>query len=120
MQPDARDAAHLWRMLKPARYLVRVGESLTVEQLKADEEKQYSVAKALELIGEAARNLSPELQAAHPQIPWSQVKGMRHILVHEYHRANWDLVWTTIVDRVPEFLSEIERLLPDPPAQETN
>jgi uncharacterized protein with HEPN domain len=118
MQPDSRDAAHLWRMLKPARYLVRAGATLTAEQLGEDEEKQYSVAKALELIGEAARKLSPEFQAAHPHIPWSKIKGMRHMMVHEYHRANWDQVWKTITVQVPEFLVQIEPLVPELPSEE--
>jgi uncharacterized protein with HEPN domain len=118
MQPEGRDAAQLWMMVKPARYLVRTGNELSLARLQSDEEKQYSVAKALELIGEAVRRLSDGFLAAHPSIPWGPIKGMRHHLVHEYHRVDWDLVWTTIRVHVPEFLAQIEALLPDPPPGE--
>ena len=108
----------MWRMVKPARFLLRTASDLTLDRLRSDEEKQYSVAKALELIGEAARSLSESFPAAHPDIPWIQISGMRNILVHQYHRADWDLIWTTITVRVPAFLAQIEQLLPvEPPVE---
>lgn len=119
MLPDERDAGLLWSTLKPARYLVRKGGELTPEQLAADEEAQYGIAKALELIGEAARRLSTTFRDAHPEIAWSQIVGLRHLLVHEYRKTDWSRIWKTITINVPEFLAQVEALLPDLPPDET-
>lgn len=118
MLPDHRDAAHLWSMVKPARYLAKKAASTTLQELRTDEDTQYAVAKALELVGEGARRLSEPFRAAHPEVPWALVRGMRHILVHEYHRVDWLRVWETITVNLPELLKQIESLLPDVPAEE--
>ena len=121
MLPDDRDAGLLWSMLRPLRYLIRKGGGeLTLERLTSDEDSQYGIAKALELVGEAARRLSPPFRDAHPQIPRSQIVGLRHLLVHEYRKTDWSRIWKTVTVQVPEFLAQIEPLLPDLPPGETD
>jgi uncharacterized protein with HEPN domain len=118
MVPDRRDAAHLWSMVEPARYLVKKSAEITVEELHTSQESQYAIAKALELVGEGARRVSEPFRAAHPELPWARMRGMRHYLVHEYDRIDWPTVWETITVSVPELLRELESLLPDVPAEE--
>jgi uncharacterized protein with HEPN domain len=49
---------------------------------------QDGVIRNLEVIGEATKNLSPELRAASPEIPWRQIAGMRDVLIHDYLKVN--------------------------------
>jgi len=49
---------------------------------------QDAVIRNLEVIGEATKNLSPELRAASPEIPWRQIAGMRDVLIHDYLKVN--------------------------------
>lgn len=119
MLPDQRDAAHLWSMVKPARYLANKAPAITLQELRTSEETQYAIAKALELVGEGARRLSEPFRAAHPEVPWAVVRGMRNILVHEYDRVDWPVVWKTITIDVPELLRHLEALLPDVPPEES-
>jgi uncharacterized protein with HEPN domain len=79
MLPDDRDAAHLWNMVKRARYLARKAAVITSEELAREEDHQLAVAKALELIGESGRKVSDSFRAAHPGLPWNEIKGMRNI-----------------------------------------
>ena len=81
------------------------------EQLLNDEDHQYAISKALELIGESVRQLSPDLRAAYPAIPWSKIEGMRDFLAHSYHRADWNIVWETITTNIPILLATIEPLI---------
>ncbi|HEU4885977.1 MAG TPA: HepT-like ribonuclease domain-containing protein [Longimicrobium sp.] len=120
MLPDERDAGRLWSMVKHARYLVRKSATITRDQLLHDEDPQYSVAKALELIGEAARVLSAEFRTAQPKVPWDKMKGMRHLLVHEYGKVDWDVIWETITIHIPAFLAAIEPLVPEVPPSESD
>lgn len=113
MLPDQRDAGHLWSMLKPAQYLVRRSESLSLDRLEEDEEIQYAVAKAFQLLGEGARRVSESFRAAHPEIPWSGITGMRNILVHEYEKVDWPIIWDTMRQSIPLLLTQLQSLLSD-------
>jgi uncharacterized protein with HEPN domain len=120
VQPDQRDAGRLWSMVKHARFLVRKSATITREQLLQNDDHQYSVAKALELIGEAVRVLSEDFRAAHSQVPWDKMRGMRHLLVHEYEKVDWNVIWETITIHVPALLSYVEPLVPEVPSRESD
>ncbi|WP_052247831.1 HepT-like ribonuclease domain-containing protein [Brevundimonas nasdae] len=51
-------------------------------------------------IGEKTNHLSDDLKARHPDIPWREMKGFRHIAAHAYERVSPDLVWTTMTGRL--------------------
>lgn len=56
---------------------------------------QDALIRPLEVIGEAAGNLSPKFLSAHPEIPVANMKGMRNLLMHQYFRVDLSLVWQT-------------------------
>jgi uncharacterized protein with HEPN domain len=86
-------------------------EGLTFEQFFENREKQYAVLKALEIIGEAAKNLSPELRRKYPHVPWKKAAGMRDKLIHQYFGVKLDLVWETVSEKLPELKSQISIIL---------
>ena len=65
----------------------------------------------LQIIGEAARTLPEDVRAAAPEIPWSEIVGMRNILVHGYFDIDTDIVWDAATRDVPVIKSAVERLL---------
>jgi uncharacterized protein with HEPN domain len=76
-----------------------------------DERTQIWMVHYIQIIGEAARALSEDFQAQHPQIPWPQIIGMRHILVHDYFGIDLDEVWSVVERDLPELQREIEAIL---------
>ena len=64
----------------------------------------------LELIGEAATRIPETVRDAHPEIPWRAIVGMRNRLVHAYLHIDDDIIWTLIVDAVPELLAALREL----------
>jgi uncharacterized protein with HEPN domain len=74
-------------------------------------EKQYAVLRALEIIGEATKNLSKELKSEQPDVQWSDIAGMRDRLIHQYFGVNLELVWTTVKKSVPELEKQISEML---------
>lgn len=60
-------------------------------------------------LGDIATKLPDEITQATPEIPWREVKGMRIIAAHAYHRIDYDQVWVTLRDDVPTMASAIER-----------
>ena len=61
---------------------------------------QNAVIRSLEVIGEAAGKVSPGVQAAHPNIPWREITGMRHRLIHNYAEVDLDLVWSVVSEKL--------------------
>jgi uncharacterized protein with HEPN domain len=65
----------------------------------------------LELIGEAATRIPETVHDAHPEIPWRAIVGTRNRLAHAYLHIDDDVIWTLIVDAVPELLAALRMLL---------
>ncbi|MBL8747403.1 MAG: DUF86 domain-containing protein [Phycisphaerae bacterium] len=71
----------------------------------ADTRTQDAVIRNFEVIGEAAKNLSAEFRAAHPEFEWREIAGMRDNLIHRYFGVKLDLVWAAVEGPVPSLLS---------------
>ena len=84
MQPDERNAAYLWDMLEAAREVVESTRDISFEHFMKNRVLMRATERSIEIIGEAARHISPEFITAHPQTPWRQIVGQRTILAHEY------------------------------------
>lgn len=69
-----------------------------------------AVAMRLLEIGEAVKGLSPELTATEPDIPWSDIAGMRDFLAHHYFATNPDIVQLTIDKRLAPLADAVDRL----------
>ncbi|MDH5429773.1 MAG: DUF86 domain-containing protein [Nitrospirota bacterium] len=76
-----------------------------------DELIQSWIVRHLQIIGEAVRALPNHFRDQHPQIPWSNIIGMRNALVHEYFDIDTDIVWTVIERDLPILKQEIENIL---------
>ncbi len=83
----------------------------TVEELASSRLLQVWVVYHLQVIGEAANNLSPGLVAAHPGIPWQSIADMRHVLVHQYFGVDLATVWRTVTDDLPPLEQAVRAIL---------
>ncbi|MBI5480047.1 MAG: DUF86 domain-containing protein [Deltaproteobacteria bacterium] len=81
------------------------------EALERDELVQTWVVHHLQIIGEAAGKLTPELRAAHPEVPWAQIVGTRNVLVHHYFGIDVELVWSTVERDLPALKQAVTRVL---------
>ena len=78
----------------------------------ADENLRMTLAHLIQVIGEAARHVSPDFRQAHPEIPWDAIIGMRHKVVHDYLHVDYDIVWDVVTVDLPPLLAALERLVP--------
>jgi uncharacterized protein with HEPN domain len=86
-------------------------ENLSYEQFLEDKKTQDAVVRNLEIIGEAAKNISEELKTSYPQIPWKDLAGVRDKLIHHYFGVNFDIVWNIVKQELPQVFSQIEEIL---------
>ena len=71
----------------------------------------YAVVKNIEIVGEAANNVTKELQSQHPEVQWKDVISMRHVLVHDYYNIDARTAWQTAQDNLPQLKKQIEKIL---------
>ncbi|MDZ7676646.1 MAG: HepT-like ribonuclease domain-containing protein [Acidimicrobiales bacterium] len=84
-----------------------------VDALRADEVLAAAIVRWIEIVGEAAANVSDEMRAQHPGVPWTDIVAMRNRLIHAYPDVNLDLV-RGVVDRDgPRLRVAVERILRD-------
>jgi uncharacterized protein with HEPN domain len=102
-------------LLATAKIKERVAVSM--DAFEHDEMPQVWVIHHLQVIGEAARGVSPGLRDRYPEVRWAQIVAPRNILVHEYFGLNLRQVWTMTQREIPELEKQIQliRVASDPP-----
>jgi uncharacterized protein with HEPN domain len=96
---------------KIQRYTAGLSEANFAEQgMTVD-----AVIRNFQVIGEAVRHVPNEVQAHYPEIPWSLMQGMRHILVHDYYAVKLDIVWRTIQQSLPPLVEPLRNILKENP-----
>lgn len=83
---------------------------LSYEDFFKDTKTQDAAARNLEIIGEAAKNISGDFRRRHPQVPWKELAGLRDRLIHHYFGVNLDIIWSIIKDELPGLLQQIQAI----------
>lgn len=106
-----KDEVYLKHILDAMSDIEKFTEGISKERFYESKEKQYAVLRALEIIGEAVKNLSRELKAKHREVLWRDISGMRDKLIHEYFGVNLELVWETMKKDLPKLKKQIYKIL---------
>lgn len=121
MQPDPKDMARLWDMLDAARTAIEFTKGLRCDDLLKDRKTRHALERSLEIIGEAARCVSPETRENLPGIPWRSMIGLRNVLAHEYGDIRYEILWAIVQEKLGPLIGQLENMGVDspPPAGET-
>jgi len=86
-------------------------EGLDFDEFAEDDKTVYAVIRALEIIGEATKNLPESLKKKHPEVPWRKMTGTRDKVIHGYFGIDFEVIWSTIKEDIPSTKSLIEKML---------
>jgi uncharacterized protein with HEPN domain len=109
MRHDAQ--VYLGQMVDVARKIQERAFRLNRQAYDADENVRLALTHLVQTLGEAARRVPESTRTANPEIPWSEIVGMRHKIVHDYLTVDFDLVWDVATVEVPSLLPKLESLL---------
>lgn len=107
-----RDDAYLLDMLIYARKARSFSAGAAWQKFAADEVLQAATLHVLQVIGEAAGKVSEHTREAHPEIPWQQIVGLRHRLVHDYPRVELPRIREIVENHVPPLIEALEKIVP--------
>jgi uncharacterized protein with HEPN domain len=118
-----RDRPSLEDMLCAARKALDHARGATRESLPSVPMRLDAVLYEIVVLGEAARRLSPEIRAAHAEVPWREIIGMRSVVTHGYDQIDDDELWQVIERDLPDLIAKLEAILahspPDNPPANT-
>ena len=117
MLPEDRDAAYLWDILDVAKTVVEFTTGLSLHDYLKDRKLQLAIEREIEIIGEAARRLSENFKAVHPEVPWSRIIAQRNVLAHEYGDIKQDRIFNLAKTHIPELIELLKPLLPPVPLE---
>ena len=100
----------LFDILEAIDKIERYASDITFEKLMQDDRTRDAILRNIQIIGEASKNIPEDLVAAHPEIDWGGVAGIRDIITHRYFRVDWHLLWTSIREELPGFKKQIAAL----------
>lgn len=109
------DLVYVEHMLNMARKAVGKTAGLSRDAYDADENLRLALMHLIQIIGEAGRQVSREFSDRHTEIPWADIIGMRHKVVHDYLGVDEDIVWQVVTEDLPRLVAALEPLVPPTP-----
>ena len=111
MRDTLKDIGRIQHMHEMAVLLETEKDKLSIEAIIKDRVLFYGLSKMIEIIGEAAYMITKDYKQEHLELPWRQIEGMRHILVHGYFSISPEVLWDVIQNDIPVLRPILERYL---------
>jgi uncharacterized protein with HEPN domain len=105
------DTVYLLHILDAIDLIEEYTRGMSENEFFANSMAHDAVIRQLEIIGEAARNVSDEFQEKHHTLPWMKMIGIRNKIIHEYFNVNYAIVWDTAKDDLPSLKKLIKKLI---------
>ncbi len=110
MSPPS-DRQRLLHIIEAIEWIGEFAGAMDFEVFRADRKTQLSVERSLEIMGEAADHLSPDLTARYPHVPWRQIVDLRNIVSHEYFQIRLEIIWDVAMTDVPDLRDPIAAIV---------
>jgi len=109
MKPE--DRVRVQHMLDAAQEACEFMGGVSFEDLKRSRLLTNAVVRSLEVLGEAAAQITPEFRESNGWIPWRDIIAMRNRLIHAYFDINYAVVWRTVKEDLPQFIKLLKQIL---------
>ena len=106
-----RDREYLFDIIEAAKIALEYVDEKTMEDFLKDLQCQDAVIRRLEIIGEASRRISKETRTDFPELQWSEMIGMRNVMIHQYDDVDLVIVWETVFNDLPPIINALEKIL---------
>ncbi|HZY57532.1 MAG TPA: DUF86 domain-containing protein [Rubrobacteraceae bacterium] len=107
----SNDRVFLLHIRDALREVLTFIEGESYESFLANRMVQNAVMRSFEVVGEAARRVSPEFRQTHPEVPWRLMSDFRNKLIHDYFGLDLEVIWKTATEDAPVLLAQVEGLI---------
>ena len=106
------DTIRLRHMLDAAKKAVEFAQGKNEADMAKDEKLAFAIVRLIEIIGEAAKNISEDVRRKNSDIPWKEIAGTRDRLVHGYFDVDLEIIGKIITKDLPDLIVRLEKLIP--------
>lgn len=101
------DTVYLQHMLDAITRIERYTDGMSESEFQNDDLVQDGVIRQIEILGEAAKQVSDDTRTQYDEIPWTDIAGMRDRLIHGYFNVDLGLVWQTVQHDIPRLKAQL-------------
>ncbi len=101
----------LKHILEEADYLIDESANIDYSEFSKNATLKRSFVRALEVVGEAAKNIPDEYRGKYKKIRWKDMAGLRDVLIHHYFGINYNMVWDVVKNQIPDLKDNIREIL---------
>ena len=94
-----------------AREAIELTQDRTRADLDSDRLLNLALVRLVEVIGEAATRVPPEIRNRYPDVPWRHTTRLRNLLIHGYDIVDFDILWRIVRNNLPPLLEQLEAIL---------
>ncbi|MBS0634665.1 MAG: DUF86 domain-containing protein [Verrucomicrobia bacterium] len=107
MKRDQVYLSHMLDAIKQIEIYTKSGENV----FSQEKHWQDATIRQLEIIGEATKRISKDIQQAYPDVPWRRIAGLRDVLIHEYMGVDLKAIWEITQKNLPQLRTQLETIL---------
>lgn len=113
MKPKRESSDYIKDISEAISKIEQFTQGMEYHTFVKDEKTVFAVIRALEVIGEATKNILKSIKTKYADIPWREMTGIRNKLIHEYFGVVYEVIWKTIKEDIPPLKPKIEQILQD-------
>lgn len=111
MREPSRDRERLIHIVEASDFVVEYSKGMTYEEFLSDKMRYGALVYYTMIIGEAGYMLSREFVEKYNEVPWGDVAGMRHHIVHGYYKVDNRVLWNIIKKEVAPLRNQVQKYL---------
>jgi uncharacterized protein with HEPN domain len=107
---EKEDVVFIKHILESIEAIEEFSKDLSLEELYKNRLKKSAIIREIEIIGEAAKNISNDFTKKYPEIPWKNIIGTRDIMAHKYFGVNIEVVWKIVTQDIPQLKKQVLKI----------
>jgi uncharacterized protein with HEPN domain len=104
------DREYIDHIIEEIDFIVTSTKSISKPDFLSDATLKRAIVRSIEVIGEAVKNISPDLKKQYGGVDWRKIGDTRNRLIHGYFAIDYDIVWDIVTNKIPELKNTIEEI----------
>ncbi len=107
------DLVFIEHILESIEAIQEFSKGMDLDELSSNRLKQSAIVREIEIIGEAAKNVSKEIKDKYKEIPWKEIIGTRDKIIHHYFGVDLEVILDIIKEGIPKLKKQIQKIKED-------
>ena len=111
MSPEDRNLGYVWDIYDACSEAIEFMNKVDYASYERNKMLRSAIERKLEIIGEAAKNISIDFRGRYEEVAWSRAIGLRNILAHEYGAVRHEIIYAIAIHHIPVLFEQAKKIL---------